>query len=474
MTDPHHDSTPDATPLILSVSGLRGWIGKSLTPEVAARYGAVLGDHFRQTSGIAIPRIVIGRDSRTSGEAIESAVVSGLIGTGCRVVRLGILSTPGVAIAVEDLKAQGGIVVTASHNPAPWNGIKALGADGLAPPVEAAEEIIARFHQAQPDWIPAEDYQPIEIDFSIAAEHVRRVLACVDVEAIRERRLRVVLDSVHGAGGPEALMLLEKLGVDLVHLHAEPTGRFPHEPEPTAANLTGLCDAVLEYEAELGFAQDPDADRLAIVDGQGRYIGEEYTLALAAEHIFSRHADDGLAVAATNLSTSRMIDDIATRCGGAVVRTPVGEASVAAAMRAEHAIIGGEGNGGVIWPAVAYVRDSLVGMALVLELLTTRDCSLADLVERLPRYAIVKTKQPIPADPHAPARIVQALRTHYADRPSNDSDGIRIDWSDRWLHVRASNTEPILRLIAEAPTTEDAQSLIDDAAHIIARCVNRA
>jgi phosphomannomutase len=251
-------------------------------------------------------------------------------------------------------------------------------------------------------------------------------------------------------------MLLETLGVELVHLYAEPTGQFPHTPEPTRENLTGLCEAVREHGADIGFAQDPDADRLAVVDEAGRYIGEEYTLALAALHVLSR--TPGPAVA--NLSTSRMLDDLAERYGGHVIRTPVGEANVAAAMREHQAVIGGEGNGGVIWPPIACVRDSLGGMALLLELLAGRDQPLSRIVADIPAYAIVKTKQPIA--PGGAEGILQRLADRYADEKLDTQDGVRIDRDRGWVHVRPSNTEPILRVIAEAPDQSAAEALIDE------------
>ncbi|QNN23032.1 phosphoglucosamine mutase [Planctomycetales bacterium ZRK34] len=441
-------------PLMLSVSGMRGLIGRSLTPPVAARYAAAFGSWLRQSTGEAHPHVVIGRDSRPSGLLVQQAAVAGLVAVGCRVTTLGIVTTPSVAIMTEHRHAHGGMVITASHNPIIWNGIKALRADGVAPPPEQAAQIIQRFHDDQVDYVDVTQLQPIDHDDTTTDVHLQRIFDHLDVEAIRKRKIKVVLDSVCGAGGPATAVMMRELGVELVHLYGEPTGIFPHTPEPTAENLTGLAAAVKEHGADIGMAQDPDADRLALVDETGRYIGEEYTLALSALHVMSRTPGP----AAANLSTSRMIDDIAERFGGLVHRTPVGEASVAAMMRQHDAVIGGEGNGGIIWPKVICVRDSLAGAALMLELLATTGKSLSQLVADIPAYSIVKQKLPI--EPGMADRAIEQVGKLFADDRIDLQDGIRVDLADSWVHVRPSNTEPILRIIAEAPREDDANALI--------------
>lgn len=434
---------PPSDTLMLSVSGLRGLIGQSLTPPVAARYGAAFGSWLREVTGRSHPRVVVGRDSRPSGPMIEHAAVAGLLGVGCRVTTVGIATTPSVAIMTEQLGADGGMVITASHNPAAWNGIKALRHDGVAPPPDQAANIISRFRQERVDYVSVEGVQAVAHDDSAAAVHVGRILPQVDGRAIESMKVRVVLDSAHGAGGPATAMLLNRLGVDLVHEYAEPTGRFPGSPEPTAENLGRLCEAVRAAGAAVGFAQDPDADRLAIVDEAGRYIGEEYTLALAAMRVLQREPGP----VAANLSTSRMIDDVAGQFGCRVERTAVGEANVAACMRRIGATVGGEGNGGVIWPRVVYVRDSLTAIGLVLDLMAATGKTVSQLVASIPAYCMVKLKQPI--RPGMAAHAVSALRAHFAGERIDEQDGIRIDLPDGWVHVRASNTEPILRIIAE-------------------------
>lgn len=443
-------------PLMLSISGMRGLVGKSITPDVVARYTAAFGSWLKTARDTAHPTVVLGRDSRPSGEMFENAAAAGLTSVGCHVVRVGILSTPGVAIMGQHLEADGGIVITASHNPAPWNGIKPLRYDGVAPPPEAVEAIIAKFNADELDHVEVEQLQPISHDTTGVTVHRDLVADLVDVELIRSAKLKAVVDSVHGAGGEEAAALLDLLGVETVQLYKEPTGRFPHVPEPTKENLTELCEVVAREQADVGFAQDPDADRLAIVDEQGLYIGEEYTLALCAMH---KLGEGDIAVA--NLSTSRMLDDIAAAAGATVVRTPVGEANVAAGMRDHQTNIGGEGNGGIIWRPISQVRDSLVGMALVLEMLAQRKTKLSAIVAATPSYAIVKDKLELPSREMADPTLAWTAK-HYADQKVDTQDGVRVDWPDRWVHVRPSNTEPILRIIAEASTREAAQALVDE------------
>lgn len=441
------------SPLMLSVSGMRGLVGASLTPPVVSRYAAAFGSWLKSSRGTTNPHVAVGRDSRPSGAMVEAAAVAGLVSVGCRVTRLGIVSTPGVAVMLDELSADGGMVLTASHNPVVWNGVKPLRHDGVAPPPEDVRDIIGRFERDELDYADVHGLSTVADNDTTVAVHVARVLEHVDVESIRGAKLKAVVDSVHGAGGPEAAALLDALGVELFHEYAEPTGLFPHMPEPTRENLTELCTLVKKHKADIGFAQDPDADRLAVVDERGQYIGEEYTLALCVLHGLQ---EGGHTVA--NLSTSRMIDDIAARVGGTVHRTPVGEANVAKGMRDHGARLGGEGNGGIILAEVSQVRDSLVGMAMLLEMLAEHKRSLSEVVASIPAYAIVKDKAPV--DPKLVAKIEPALRDAFTGQAIDTQDGVRVDWPDRWVHVRPSNTEPIVRLIAEAATEDDANALI--------------
>jgi len=436
--------------LMVSVSGIRGIVGESLTPQLAASAGSTFA------SWLGGGCVVVGRDSRPSGQMVASAVISGLLAAGCDVIDLGIVATPSTAIMVRACDAEGGIVVTASHNPAPWNGIKFLTAAGCAPPKPVAEEILAEFHAQRAGLVDAGRVGRLSSNETASDQHVERVLAIVDVDKIRDRAFKVVLDSINGAGGPAGRMLLSRLGCDVVHINAEPTGRFAHTPEPTRENLVELCAQTRSAQADVGFAQDPDADRLAIIDEGGQYIGEEYTLALAALHVLG--TDPG--PVCTNLSTSRMIDVLADRAGPSCVvhRSPVGEANVVEMMKQNRCVLGGEGNGGVIDPRVVYVRDSLTAMALTLQVMASAGAPLSDVVATMPRFAMVKEK--FPCDPERVARALAAVESAFARDPISKLDGVRIDWPEGWVHVRGSNTEPIMRVIAEAEDAESASDLI--------------
>lgn len=435
--------------LMMSVSGVRGIIGESMTPVLAAELGMAFGSH------LGGGKVVVGRDSRPSGAMVQRALVSGLLAVGCDVVELGIVTTPGTALMVGRLKAAGGVVVTASHNPKQWNGIKFLTPQGYAPPPEEAQRILDRYRAKQFSLVPVDQLRTAVADESTHEQHVAAVIAQVNADAIRKREFHVVLDSVNGAGGTGGRLLLERLGCRVTHLNGEPTGHFAHTPEPLAENLTGLCDAVRQHKGDVGFAQDPDADRLAVVDNAGRYIGEEYTLALCARRMFARKPGP----ASANLSTSRMIDDLAAAAGGPcrVVRTSVGEAHVARAVVSERCVIGGEGNGGVILPDVVLVRDSFAAMALVLEMLAIDAKPLDTIVDVMPRYAMIKQKFDL--DPPKVAAWLERVRREAGDGRINAADGLRIDWPDGWVHVRPSNTEPIARVIAEAKDEATAKRL---------------
>jgi phosphomannomutase len=435
--------------LITSVSGIRGIVGETLTPSVAVDAGCA----FASFAGRGT--IIVGRDSRVSGEMIKSAVISGLLACGCDVVDIGICTTPTTALTVAHRKAAGGIMITASHNPAPWNGIKFFSADAVAPPKPIVEPILDRFRDRDFALVPATEVGSMTCDDTATAHHVNTVLGTVDADAIRARRFKVVLDSVNGGGGPAGRQLLDALGCEVTHVNGEPTGRFAHTPEPIAENLTDLCDQTRNAGAAIGFAQDPDADRLAIVDENGRYIGEEYTLVLAAWQTFATRPGPACA----NLSTSRMIDDVAARFEGCPVhRSKVGEANVADVMKAQHCVVGGEGNGGVIDPRVVYVRDSLVAMALVLQLMTSQSRPISALVDDIPRYASIKQK--FECNPQRTAAVLAAVREAFQQERISDVDGIRIDWDRGWVHVRGSNTEPIMRVVCEAADTNTGEALI--------------
>ncbi len=435
-----------AEDLIISVSGMRGVVGENLTPIVAAEYGSAFGTFLRSSidTGGRPFTVCIGRDSRISGPMLMSGVTAGLCAVGINVVDLGIVPTPSVGIMVRRLGCEGGIIITASHNPIPYNGIKLLLSNGMAPPPATANEIRRTFWDRHFHFVSSERCGKLTYNTETERVHVEKVLGIVDAQRIAARRCRIVLDSVNGAGAGITKVLLAELGCDVVAVNDEPTGLFAHEPEPTAANLTGLCWRVKQEHADLGFAQDPDADRLAIVDEKGNYIGEEYTLALAALQVFSKCTG----TAAANLSTSRMIDDVARRAGGSVIRTPVGEANVANAMIEHHCIIGGEGNGGVIDLRVGPIRDSLVGIGLILQLMAETGKSISQLVQEIGGYFMHKDK--FAADAQQARQIQELAVAEFDEATMNVSDGLRLDFPDGWIHLRTSNTEPVMRVIVEA------------------------
>jgi phosphomannomutase len=450
-------------PLMLSVSGARGIIGQTMTPAVAATYAAAFGSFVKSSHGRRAPVLCMGRDSRPSGPMLAAAATAGLTSVGCRVIELGVVPTPTVGVMIAKHGADAGMVITASHNPTPWNGLKCLNADGLAPPADDAAEIIRRFREGEVDYVDVDALQSVEPDESAHQAHLLRILAAIDPEPIKAAGLSVVLDSVNGAGCMPGRLVLESLGCGVEHLNGEPTGQFAHVPEPTKENLGELARATKAAGAACGFAQDPDADRLAVIDETGRYIGEEYTLVLAALRVLQEHGPGPIAA---NLSTSRMIDDLARQFPGTTVhRAAVGEANVAEVMQAKGAVIGGEGNGGVIFPPVCWVRDSLSSMALVLGLIATdpERRPLSAIVDALPRYEMIKQKMDLGAIGGRAAiePMLDRARMALPDAEVNDLDGVRLDVEDGWVHLRPSNTEPIMRLIAEAPTEERARELID-------------
>ena len=455
------DATP---PLMLSVSGARGLVDSTMTPDVAGAFAAAFGSELLEMASEKPLRLVIGRDGRASGAKISEAVCEALAGIGAEVVNVDVATTPTVGIMIRKTGSNGGIVITASHNPIEWNGIKCLDHDGLAPPPELANRIIERFKKGDVVASTADARGSVTRDDSSTRHHVDMVLAELDVEMIRSNPTTVVLDSINSSGSVGGKMLLDDLGCGLIHLNGEQTGDFAHTPEPTRENLRDLARLVAESpEALCGFAQDPDADRLAVVDERGEYIGEEFTLVLAVLRHLQKNGPCDLVA---NLSTSRMIDDLATRFPGTRVhRSAVGEANVVAKMRDTEAPLGGEGNGGVILRSIGWIRDSFVAMGLVLELLAAEKRSLSSIIEELPRYAMIKEKLDLSAIGGRPViePALNKLKVAFADERVNDIDGVRIDFEEGWVHVRASNTEPIMRVIAEAETEEEARSLIQRA-----------
>ena len=481
--------------LMASISGFRGKVGESLGPELVAGLAAAYGSFLREEGDG--DSVLVGRDTRTSGPMLQRAVVAGLLSAGCRVTELGMVPTPTALMAVADAGAAGGIVVTASHNPAEWNALKfAVGAGTFLPP-ERMDRFLTFLRTRDP--VPArwDALRPVDRDEGAVARHLERILALpfLDVDRIRDAGIAVALDCVNGVGNAIMPPLLERLGCRVEAIGATPDGRFPRDPEPTPENLRALCRLVRDAGAQVGFAVDPDADRLSLVDEKGRPLGEDLTLALAAEVVLRRRP--GTVV--TNLSTSRVVEDAAARHGCPVVRAPVGEIHVAARMIADGAAVGGEGNGGVIVPALHHTRDAAAAAALILQRLVDgaergggpepagagRAVAPASqppappvappssIVAQLPAYQIVKEKTKLRRKmlPAAYRALLHELPEGRTDR----SDGLRIEWPEArsWLHVRPSGTEPVVRLIAEAPAAdaEDepaARRLVDRASRVLA------
>ncbi len=444
--------------LIISVSGLRGIVGETLTPEVAVRYAAAFAGSLREGP------IVVTRDGRGSGRMLADAVRSSLSAMGRDVIDADIAATPTTGVLVRARSAAGGIQISASHNPAPYNGMKLFSAEGRVVDAATGEQVRDAYNAGDFAWARHDGLGSVIQSDDTAEEHLRLVLATVDVEAIRAKGFRVLLDSNHGAGSLLGGRLLNELNCDATILGDTPDGNFAHEAEPTAENLKGGCGRVREAGAAVGFCQDPDADRLAVIDENGRYIGEEYTLAICLNQVLLQTDRDGGTVV-TNCATSRMSQDIASAAGFDCRISAVGEANVCDMMIAHDAVFGGEGNGGPIDPRVGYVRDSFVAMARILDAMAARDIPVSALADELPSYAIHKSKVTVARD-KIPAALDQ-LEQHFSEAVPNRMDGLRLDWPDRWLLIRASNTEPIVRIIAEAATEAEAADLCEVTCEVI-------
>jgi phosphomannomutase len=457
MTDPR---------LMISVSGIRGRVGFGLTPEVVARYAAAFGAWAVARAGErgGKPAVVLGRDSRVTGPLFHSVTRAALESVGADVIDIGLTTTPTLQMAVEHHHAAGGLGITASHNPIEWNALKFIGPDGLFLSAAQGKEMRALVD----DGIPYATYDKlgtVHFDGDAIARHLDAVLALpfIDIEGIRSRKFVVAYDACRGAGGEVIPRLLELLGCEVHAIELEADGRFPRPPEPVAENLGALEALVKRTGAQIGFATDPDVDRLALVSDEGKAIGEDYTLALATRVVL-RHRTGAVV---TNLSTSRIVDDMAAERGTPVFRAPVGEVNVALAMREAGAVIGGEGNGGVILPELHLGRDAPLGVALLLQLLHEDGEPLSKIVAKFPRYAILKDKLDRPDKPLD--AVYAALTAAFPDAEADTQDGLRLAWADRWVHIRPSGTEPIVRVIAEAPTAAGAQALVDSGRELLAK-----
>ncbi len=437
--------------LIVSVSGIRGIVGESLVPEAVTEFAAALA------SVAPSGAIVLSRDGRPSGAMLCHAALAGLLAGGREVIDIGIAPTPTCGLAVRETHAAGGLQITASHNPAPWNGLKLFGSDGAVLSAAEGQVIQERFHAHKFQRAAWDQLGHVSKYSQAVSRHRETVLGLVNRAPIAARGLRVFLDANGGAGGVLGLSLIEELGAASVTGHAcDMDGKFRHEPEPIAANLGAICPMVVHERADIGFVLDPDADRLALIDERGHYIGEELTLALALR----RRLQEKPGPVVINMSTSRLCEDIAEQFHCPCFRSAVGEANVVERMRAVNAVLGGEGNGGVIDPRVGWVRDPFIGMGLILSLMAESGKSLSALVAELPSYHIVKDKYEI--DRTQLENLYAQLVKQWPEARTDRQDGLRLDWEDRWVHVRPSNTEPIVRVIAEAPELKQAQRLCQE------------
>ena len=435
---------------IISVSGLRGIVGQSLDPLLAIKYCTAYLSILGQGG-----TIVVTRDGRTSGQMLAQGISSGISAAGFDVLDGDVAATPTTGVLVRQHQAAGGIQISASHNPSEYNGIKLFGPDGRVISRVLGEKVIQAYRSGQPDWMPHDRIGKISKLTDTTSRHLELVLSTVDVEAIAKQNYKVVLDSNHGAGSLLGQQLLSSLGCQAQILGSPPNGLFAHPPEPTQTNLMAIAKSARSEAADVVFCQDPDADRLAVVDENGNYIGEEYTLAITADRALSQRPGPLV----INCSTSRMSSDIAERHGCSMHLSAVGEANVTDAMLQHSATFGGEGNGGPIDPRVGYVRDSFVGMAQILDAMAADEKSVSELVSALPRYQIHKTTIAIDRD-QIPALYAQ-LQSQFPEAVASTLDGLRLDWPDKWVLVRPSNTEPIVRAISEAKTAEEAQALCE-------------
>jgi len=467
--------------LIKSVSGIRGVFGNAFNPKIITSYAAHFGlyqanqyneetskhsslpfdmrDSNRQSldANLKKIKILVGRDTRTTGDLLAHAVIAGLMAVGVDVIYLGIVSTPTLLLSVKNLDAQGGICITASHNPSQWNALKLVGSDGMFLTHERMTDFLMTTDNAikYVSWDKVgrkDDY--LEASFN----HIKRILSIeyIDIEKIRKKKFTVALDSINGAGCFISATLLRELGCNVIEINNEPTGIFAHSPEPLNINLSQLSDTVLCHKADIGFVTDPDVDRLAIIDENGIPIGEEYSLLLAEKFVLSKKKGDIV----TNLSSSMASDDIAKEYGVKVHRTKIGEINVGKKMQEINSPIGGEGNGGIICPEVNYTRDALVGMALILAFLTEENKKISDVVKKIPKYYFKKDK--IDISELYITKILTKLDTLYSNCLIDKTDGFKLIFDKAWVHIRKSGTEPIIRVYAEAETQEKADNLCNE------------
>ncbi len=446
--------------LKISISGVRGLFPETLSPEVCLDFAKAFGDYLSGGKRTDSPqRVVVGSDPRASSEIIQGIVFYGLISSGCQVINLGVCPTPTVGIMVRELKADGGVVITASHNPLPWNGLKFMREDGIFLNEEQANELIRIYHAKK---FKEDKNGDLVSNPSAINIHIKKILKIIDPRAIRRKEFKVAVDGVNGAGSKASIQLLNELGCEIEAINCDPALPFPHPPEPISENLKELCDLVKIKEADIGFAFDPDADRLAIVSEEGKPIGEEMSLALAVKHVLNQHHRQRpkKKIVITNLSTSRMIDDVVRDFGGNVIRTKIGEVHVAEELKKLKGLIGGEGNGGIIFPPLGFNRDALTGLALILSMMASSGKKISALASELPSYYMLKRKIECP-DPDRAEDFMERIKKDFKKHDLILTDGVKVMLPSGWVHVRASNTEPVIRVIAEGKQREEIEALVD-------------
>ncbi|CEN37433.1 phosphoglucosamine mutase [Capnocytophaga cynodegmi] len=457
--------------LIKSISGIRGTIGgkpeDNLTPIDAVKFAAAYGTWLKTNLKKENIRVVVGRDARISGEMIQNLVAYTLVGLGIEVIDTGLSTTPTVEVAVPMEKADGGIILTASHNPKQWNALKLLNNKGEFLSGKDGEEILKIAEKNDFVFSSVDDLGKIIKNDTYIDKHIDAVLnlKVLDIEAIKKKKFKVVVDAVNSTGGIAIPKLLKKLGVEVVELYCEPTGHFPHNPEPLKEHLGDISAKVIAEKADFGIVVDPDVDRLALVCEDGEMFGEEYTLVACADYILGKTPGN----TASNLSSSRALRDVTEKHGGKYFASAVGEVNVVEMMKKHNVVIGGEGNGGVIYPELHYGRDALVGVAVFLSLLATKDYSVKQLRKSYPAYFMSKNKIELTPDVNVD-NILKKMAEKYSNENVNTIDGVKIDFAESWAHLRKSNTEPIIRIYTEAKTQKDADNLalkiIDDIKNI--------
>ena len=436
--------------LKFSEAGVRGIIGDTLTPQLTASLASTFG---RYAGGA---RIIVARDTRNSGKMLEQAVIAGLLAVGCQPLIFGIVPTPTVQLMVKQFKANGGIVITASHNPIEWNALKFIGPRGTFLDVRESAELFDIFTQANLDYCQEDEFQKIKYQQDAFELHMQRIFKEIDIEAIRARNFKVAVDCCNGVGALYSRHFLEKLGCDVVTINEEANGIFARPPEPLPENIQDLCELVKKEKCVIGFAHDPDGDRMSLVDNKGVALGPQYTVLLAVDHVLS----ESPGTVAVNIQTSKAVEDIAESYGCEVCYSKVGEINVVNLMLEKHSEIGGEGNcGGVIWRRLHPGRDSFAAMALMLEMLALTSESLSDICASIPRYYNISAKYPCSA--FKVREIIKSLSEKYSEYDCISFDGLRINMPDCWVLLRGSNTEPVLRLTVEAKQPKQAQKLLD-------------